>query len=310
MRLRRVLGGVAGTAVGLGVTNAVLRRRAGQLSPPLGEIPTTYRWRGIDVSVTEAGDPDDPDLVLLHGINVAATSREFRPIFEALAEDYHVIAPDFPGFGRSERPPLVYSARLYEDFVREFLHDEADRPACVAASLSGAYAVAADPDVDVRQLVLVAPTATTTRRDHWVGRGTLRLPLVGSSLFNALTTKPMLGYRLRSRALANPTALTDEDLDYYWRTAHQPGARYAPASFLSGTLDPELDLAPALAASETPATLVWGRDATRPPLEKGRRLADRADRKLIVIDRARAVPHLDQPDAFLDVLESELAPPA
>lgn len=306
MKLGRSVGGLGGAVAGMGLANMLLEKRAGSLDPPLGTSPSVYRWRGIDVSVTEAGDPADPDLVLLHELHVAASSREFRHVFHELAENYHVIAPDFPGFGRSDRPALVYSARLYEDFVREFVRSEADHPACLATGLSGAYAVAADPDVDFRQLLLVVPTAGTTSRDHWAARGALRLPLVGTSLFNVLTTKPALRYWFVHRAVTDASAIPDEDLEYYWRSAHQPGARYAPASLLSGLLDADLDLGSALRGSDTPTTLFWGQEASDPRVHEGRRLAERAECKLVVIDHAKQVPHIDQPAACTDLAEDEL----
>ena len=121
MKLSRALG-VAAVGVGAtAVVNRTLRKRAGELDPALPGDQRTYRWRGMDVAYTEAGSPENPDLVLFHGINAAGSSGEFREIFSELADEYHVVAPDLPGFGRSDRPPLRYSAALYEDFVADFL---------------------------------------------------------------------------------------------------------------------------------------------------------------------------------------------
>ena len=138
MKLRTLVGATIGAVGAAAVTNRVLDRQADELAPPLPGESGTYRWRGFDIAYTEAGEPDDDDLVLLHGINAAATSREWRTAFEALAEDYHVVAPDLPGFGRSDRPPLTYSASLYTTFVRDFLTDRSEDATVVASSLTGA----------------------------------------------------------------------------------------------------------------------------------------------------------------------------
>jgi len=50
----------------------------------------------------EAGSPEAPTVVLLHG--TPASSHMYRNLIPALADRYHVIAPDYPGFGHSERP--------------------------------------------------------------------------------------------------------------------------------------------------------------------------------------------------------------
>jgi pimeloyl-ACP methyl ester carboxylesterase len=52
----------------------------------------------------EAGAKDAPAIVLLHGF--PSSSREFDMLNPLLATRYHRIAPDFPGFGQSESPPL------------------------------------------------------------------------------------------------------------------------------------------------------------------------------------------------------------
>ena len=58
----------------------------------------------IAVFVREAGDPARPALVLLHGF--PSSSRHYVRLLDRLAEHWHVVAPDYPGFGRSEPLPL------------------------------------------------------------------------------------------------------------------------------------------------------------------------------------------------------------
>lgn len=66
---------------------------------------TTYHWAEVDgvrVFYREAGPPDAPTLVLLHGF--PSSSRMFEGLIPLLAPRYHVIAPDYPGFGHSDAP--------------------------------------------------------------------------------------------------------------------------------------------------------------------------------------------------------------
>jgi pimeloyl-ACP methyl ester carboxylesterase len=67
---------------------------------------TTYHQAkvdGVGVFYREAGPEDAPTIVLLHGF--PSSSREFDTLIPLLATRYHLIAPDFPGFGQSEAPP-------------------------------------------------------------------------------------------------------------------------------------------------------------------------------------------------------------
>jgi pimeloyl-ACP methyl ester carboxylesterase len=62
---------------------------------------------GLDIAFREAGDPSDPKLMLLHGF--PSSSHQYRNLIEALADDFHVIAPDYQGFGNSDAPdPASY----------------------------------------------------------------------------------------------------------------------------------------------------------------------------------------------------------
>lgn len=305
MKLRTLAGATVGAVGAAAVSNRVLDRRAGELEPPLTGDQGTYRWRGFDVAYTEAGDPGDQDLVLLHGINAAATSNEWRTVFEDLAEDYHVIAPDLPGFGRSDRPPLTYSASLYTTFVRDLLTDLSQNPIVVASSLTGAYAVDAASDLDIERLVLICPTAETMPgRRVWL-RSLVRAPLVGQVVYNAIGSKRSIRYFHDDHGYHDMSNLDDETVEYEWQTAHQPGARFAPASFISGHLDPDADMADLLADLDVPVTLVWGTETDMPPLSVGRDLAETADVELVSIGDSALLPHVEHPEEFLQIVRGQ-----
>jgi pimeloyl-ACP methyl ester carboxylesterase len=308
MRLRTAL---VGAGVGLGATalaNRRLRREPGDLEPPLGHELGTYSWRGFDVAYTEAGDPDAPDLLLLHGMNAAGSSHEFRHVVDALAEEYHVLAPDMPGFGHSDRPPLLYSASLYVTFVTDFARDLTEDAAVVASSLSGAYVARAAESVEFRSLVLVCPTASTIPgRRTWL-RSLLRSPVLGEGLYNLLTSKPAIRYFLADHGFADEAHITDEWVEYDWRTTHQPGARYAPASFVSGFLDMDVDLGAMLADLDEPVTVIWGGEADLPPVKRGREMAEAAGARLLVVEGADLLPHAEFPEDFLEAVRDALVP--
>lgn len=57
---------------------------------------------GVEIFYREAGDPSNPAIVLLHGF--PSSSHQYRLLLSELSDDYHVIAPDYPGFGSSGFP--------------------------------------------------------------------------------------------------------------------------------------------------------------------------------------------------------------
>ena len=310
MSLRKLLAGSVVGGGALAALNRWLRSSAADIQPPLDGDHDTFRWRGMDVAYTESGDPEDPDLVLLHGINAAGSSGEFRAVFDTLADDYHVIAPDLPGFGCSDRPPLRYSATLYTEFVDDFL-TEYDEPSVVASSLSAAYtlgALTSDPDLSVRDLLLICPTpiAGPEPPQQWL-QELFRLPLVGTGLFNLVASKPSIRYFNADHGYYDMAAVSDEWQAYEWQTAHQPNGRFAPASFISGYLNADLDLADAIAALDIEPTILWGRDAGITPLSQGRKLAAEADIPLIVFDHSKLLPHVEFPAEFTEAVAEQFS---
>ncbi|WP_156828794.1 alpha/beta fold hydrolase, partial [Rhizobium sp. 42MFCr.1] len=68
-------------------------------------VPIHYRTAkidGLDIFYREAGPADAPVVLLLHGF--PTSSHMFRNLIPLLADRYHVVAPDYPGYGQSATP--------------------------------------------------------------------------------------------------------------------------------------------------------------------------------------------------------------
>ncbi|WP_430366772.1 alpha/beta fold hydrolase [Trinickia sp. NRRL B-1857] len=80
---------------------------------------TTYHMAkvdGVGVFYREAGPKDAPTIVLLHGY--PASSRQYASLIPLLATRYHVIAPDYPGFGESDAPPPSQYAYTFDQLAQ------------------------------------------------------------------------------------------------------------------------------------------------------------------------------------------------
>ena len=88
------------------------------------KYPTHYRTIAIDglsIFYREAGPKDAPTILLLHGL--PSSSRMFEPLFDRLADRYHLVAPDYPGFGHSDWPDpkqFAYTFDHYAEIMTRF----------------------------------------------------------------------------------------------------------------------------------------------------------------------------------------------
>jgi pimeloyl-ACP methyl ester carboxylesterase len=82
----------------------------------------TAKVSGLDIFYREAGPPDAPTVLLLHGF--PTSSHMFRNLIPALADKYHLIAPDYPGYGQSDMPDrtkFAYTFDRYAEIVGSLL---------------------------------------------------------------------------------------------------------------------------------------------------------------------------------------------
>ena len=75
----------------------------------------TVRVQNQDIFYREAGSPSAPTILLLHGF--PTSSNMFRNLITRLASSFHVVAPDYPGFGQSSMPDPKSFAYTFENLA-------------------------------------------------------------------------------------------------------------------------------------------------------------------------------------------------
>ncbi len=80
----------------------------------------TVKVDGLSIFYREAGRKDAPTLLLLHGL--PSSSRMFEPLFSRLSDRYHLIAPDYPGFGHSDWPDPKKFAYTFDHLATVIEH--------------------------------------------------------------------------------------------------------------------------------------------------------------------------------------------
>ena len=76
----------------------------------------TVKIEGVDIFYREAGDPDKPTILLLHGF--PTSSHMFRELIPELADEFHLVAPDYPGYGFSSMPKVDEFDYSFDNIAR------------------------------------------------------------------------------------------------------------------------------------------------------------------------------------------------
>lgn len=91
---------------------------------------------GAKINYIEAGDPAKPTVILLHGLG--GSLGNWQTNIPAIAQNYHVIALDQIGFGKSDKPSLKYRVGTYVDFLDKFMAElKIERASLVGNSMGG-----------------------------------------------------------------------------------------------------------------------------------------------------------------------------
>ncbi len=243
------LGLVAGVIVG----RRLLRQRPSPrpLPPALDGAVERLDLPFGALTYYRAGRGEGAPLLLIHSVNAAASAYEMKPLFDHYGRRRSVYALDLPGFGLSDRPDRIYTPRLMTDAILSLVEEIRRRHgpfALDAVALSTgceflARAASERPTL-FRTLGLISPSGFRSDRPgtgssgSTYGRAALRdvlsFPAWGGALFRLLVSRASLRFFL-NKTWGSP-AIDRGLLAYDHRSALQPGAQYAPFSFLSGFL--------------------------------------------------------------------------
>lgn len=293
-----------GGAAALTAVNSTIFARAKALGNPLGGEGRFWRTPEGDVFYTRQGK--GTPVVLLHGIYAGASIFEWRKNFDSLSEHYNVYAPDWLGFGLSDKPKQRYTAELYIRHLTQFLREVVQEPCVlVASSLAAAYAiqVAYESPALVTSLFLICPTGMDegSQPPGIGGEAAYRLlsaPVIGTTVYNSICSAASLRWYLMNQAYFDPSYVDDALTEHYSTAAHQYGCTNALPSFISGFMNHSVANSFPSVTQKT-IRLVWGREARMTPLSGAEAfLAANGRAELTILDKSGLLPHDEQSQAF------------
>ncbi len=278
---------------------------------------TSTHWvdaNGVRVHYLAAGVAGSP-VVLLHGGGIDSAGFTYGRIIGPLAEGRRVFAPDWPGYGHSEKPDLDYDMGFFVGFLGRLMDAlDVERASLVGISMGGGAALgfALRSPQRVEKLVLVDSYGLGSEVP-WGRLGYLmvRVPLIHKLTYALLRrSRTMTRWSLYGLVHDRRT-VTEEMIEETARLLEDPRAGRAWGSFQKhevgwGSL--RTDFSDRLSALSVPTLLVHGAHDRAVPLAWARRAQERIPYcELIVFPECGHLPPREQPEEFARVVRRFLS---
>ena len=157
-----------------------------------GSVATyAWQWQGQDLTITTETVGAGPPILLLPAFSTVSTRGELMRLAGQLAPHFRATTLDWPGFGESDRPKLLYQPALYYQFLQDFVRDTFTTPIPVVACGSCCWVCPRLPrglvphDFSGPNLARAAscdggsPIASVTVSEHWSTLPSLVKPFTG-----------------------------------------------------------------------------------------------------------------------------------
>lgn len=256
---------------------------------------------GVRLRVATSGE--GPPVVLLHGLFVHRGAWD--AVIDEVSSEFQLIAPDFPGFGESEKPPqsrFAYDVGAFTEVVADlFAGLDLGRAAVVGHALGGAVALtlaARHPEL-VSRLVLVDSMCFDAPID--LRLRVALLPVVGGFVLKQLWGRAMFRSFFRSEVLSDQTGYPLARIDGYYDAFDDPTSRESALATLRATRDTR-PIEAQTARIQAPTLVVWGRGDRLVPAGFGQRLSRQIRGAGFELMDTGHAPHEQRPAEFAAIL--------
>ena len=270
----------------------------------------------LDLFYFESGRGNPHSLILVHGLGDEADT--WRHIFVPLAQKYHILAVDLPGFGRSELPDDKITPVFLLDLFNELLEETGiDQAILVGNSLGGilSHAFTLKKPDRVEGLVLVDGALLQNEPMGDFSLLLMEIPLLGEWLYKRLRKDPQAAYDSLRNVYCALDALPEDDRDFLFTRVNQRVWSETQRKAYFSTLrnltpwikDWQSRLPGQLEHLHTPTLIIRGEHDTLFSEKNARGIEKiQPNASLFQISEAGHLPHQEKPGSFLSVLETWL----
>ena len=271
----------------------------------------------LDLFYFEAGNPKDPAIIMIHGLGDEADT--WRHVFLPLAEQFHVVAVDLPGFGRSDKPSRDYTPDFMQSAILALMEILNISPAVLMGSSLGAilsHNLALTHPDKVSGLILADGGLLQTAAMGDQSLKLMALPLVGEWFYTHLRKNPQAAFDSLRSVYRDLDTLPKADREFLFtrvnRRVWSNGQRRAYFSTLR-KLTPwvmkiQNGLKEHLTQLRIPTLVIRGEADQLFPEENAEGvLRYQPNASLATITKASHLPHQEEPEAFIKVISDWLS---
>lgn len=267
-----------------------------------------YKWRFGKVFYTKQGSGSP--LLLIHDITPYGSAHEWKNLINALSAKHTVYTIDLLGCGRSDKPKITYTNYLYvqmiTDFVKNIIGEKTD---VIASGLSSSFTVMIclnDKEV-FNKVMLVNPedlavlNQTPTKKSK-VAKFLLEFPIIGTLLYNIITSKPNVELLFTEKYLHNPFHTEQITIDTYYESAHKDNGngKYLLSSIIGKYI--YCNVAHALKEIDNSIFIVGGelKEHIQETIALYRSLNRAVESEMI--PKAKQLPQMETPEQLLEII--------
>jgi len=176
----------------------------------------------LELFYFEGGSHDRPMLLMVHGLGDEADT--WRHVFSPLSKQFHTIAVDLPGFGRTEKPKTDYTPQFFINTIIDLLDQLGiNQTILIGSSLGGilAQGLALTHPEHVKGLVLVGGAAFHPAPMQDLSLRLMLVPILGEWLYTRLRKNPDAAFASLKNVYYDLEALPQEDQAFLYKRVNQ-----------------------------------------------------------------------------------------
>ena len=243
---------------------------------------------GIKVRYFESGRENDRHVLFIHGLGSSAD--RWLGIPDALAPNFHTIALDLPGFGKSDKPKIDYTIQSFRDTIVDFINNIGinSKTSIVGHSLGGYIAseVAIQNKNQIERLALIDSSGFLEKPT----------PLLEEHLKVAINPTKDSVRKVFEQMVADPSRIPTKLVDSFITRINLPNAKYAFESTLQHSTNTQIGLERLKHLDSIPTLVIWGIKDEVIPIDHLEFFKNITNSKIEIIQDTGHAPFAEKPE--------------